>query len=76
MDFAKRRIIATQIASAQNSGGSLTINYRLPVYDLDSEAQSAIVPAAGFLPFGTFVPYGDSQALWSAANMLLIVDLP
>jgi hypothetical protein len=77
VDFTERRIIASQIASGQNQfGGFYPAAYILPVYDLDSEAQTAIVPAAGSLPPGTFAPYSESQALWSAANMLLIVDLP
>ena len=76
VDFAERRIIA-QVSSAPSQPGAV-YNYtsRLPIYDLDSEAQTGIVPAAGSLPFGSFVPYSESRALWSASTMLLLVDLP
>jgi hypothetical protein len=48
----------------------------LPVYDLDTEAQIGLIPAAGSLPSGTFVPYSESQALFSTSNLLLLLNRP
>jgi hypothetical protein len=77
VDFAKRRILSPQIASSQTQSGLYyTYSYRVAVYDLDSETQTAIVPSAGYLPAGSFAPYSESQGLWNAQNMLLIVSLP
>jgi hypothetical protein len=75
VDFTDRRIIAHNSTFVNLPGGITNYTSRLSIYDLDSEAQTDIVPAAGSLPLGTFVSYTESQALWSAGNMLLIVDL-
>ena len=77
VDFAKRRIIGQfNVQYGQQSGNYYSLFMKnAPVYDLDSEAQIGIVPPAGLLPGGTLVPYSESQALYSAFNTLLLLDL-
>lgn len=76
VDFADRRIIGQLFVQSGQPGFSFSYGAALPIYDLDSEAQIGIVPQAGLLPGGSFVPYSESQALWSSSNMLLLVYLP
>jgi hypothetical protein len=76
VDFAKRRIIGEFNQQVGQPGSTYSYVSSLPIYDLDSEAQLAIVPAAGLLPSGSFVPYSESQALFNVSNTLLLLDLP
>ena len=76
VDFAERRLIEAIFTLLNQTEGFNNYAYKLAIYGLDSEAQTEMVPAAGLLPAGTFIPYTESQALWSATNMLVIVDLP
>jgi hypothetical protein len=82
VDLANRRIIGgitTQLSQLGNPyPPGYPYNYvsTLPIYNLDSEAQTGIIPASGFLPPGDFAPYSGSQALWSTSSQLLLLDLP
>lgn len=76
VDLVNRRIIAPLFVAVGPPTNSFTSGGDdLLVFDLDSEAQIGIIPQAGLLPGGNVVPYTASQALWSASNILLLVDL-
>jgi len=75
VDLVKRQIIG-QIGMQGGEPYDYFYSLVLPVYDLDTEAQIGLIPAAGSLPSGTFVPYSESQALFSTSNLLLLLNRP
>jgi hypothetical protein len=75
VDLVKRQIIG-QIGMQGGEPYDYFYSLVLPVYDLDTEAQIGLIPAAGSLPSGTFVLYSESQALFSTSNLLLLLNRP
>jgi hypothetical protein len=72
VDLINRRMIVT---IGRQTGTSPGIYYStLEVYNLDTEAPIAVVPAAGGLPSGTLAAYSSSQVLIGNAGTVVLVD--